>query len=90
MILTSIETLWPENAEWQRHCAALSAAESLTAMVWIALTMGLMLARGVLETALNQRSVVATAWPNCADCGRRLRSKGYRARRLITIVGEIH
>jgi tRNA(Ile2) C34 agmatinyltransferase TiaS len=90
MILTSIETLWPENAEWQGHCAALSAAERLTAMVWIAFAMGMMLARTLLETELNQRRTVARVWPACPDCGKRLRSKGYRSRRLQTIVGEIH
>jgi hypothetical protein len=90
MILTSIETLWPENAEWQGHCAALSAAESLTAMVWIAMAMGLLCARRLLETELNQRSDVATVWPACRDCGKPLRSKGYRSRRLQTLVGEIH
>jgi hypothetical protein len=90
MILTSIKTIWPENPEWQQRCEQLQGADSLTAMVWIALQMGLLMARMVLEQELNQRSAVATAWPDCPDCGKRLRSKGYRARQMNTIVGEIH
>jgi hypothetical protein len=90
MILTSIETLWPENAEWQERCTELCAAASLTAMVWIAWSMGMMLARGVLEAELNQRSVMVTDWPACPDCGKRLWSKGFRTRQIETLVGEIH
>jgi hypothetical protein len=90
MILTSIETTLSENSEWQQRCQQLSGAESLSAMVWIALQMGLLLARMLLETELNQRSSKVTEWPACSICGKRLRSKGYRARRLHTLVGEIH
>jgi tRNA(Ile2) C34 agmatinyltransferase TiaS len=90
MILTSIKTIWPENPEWQQRCEQLQGADSLTAMVWIALQMGLWMARMVLEQELNQRSAMATTWPACPDCGQRLRSKGYRARQMVTLVGEIH
>lgn len=90
MILTSIETIWPENAEWQERCAQLASAETLTALVWIALQMGLWMAKMLLEAELNQRGQMATTWPDCPECGKRLRSKGYRARQMMTIVGEIH
>jgi hypothetical protein len=87
--LPAIETIWPDNLEWQQHCQQLRAAETLTAMVALALQLGLMLARIGLAQELNQRSAVATVWPDCPTCGKKLRSKGYRTRQIITLVGNI-
>jgi hypothetical protein len=89
-ILTSIETMLPENPEWQAQCQRLHQAESLTSLVWIAFQMGLWLAKDFLEGELTQRSELVTVWPTCAECGKRLRSKGYRPRQMTTLVGEIH
>jgi hypothetical protein len=56
MIVTSIEQICPLDREWLEQCQCLRGAESLAAMVWVALQMGLWLARGVLEAELKRRS----------------------------------
>jgi peptidoglycan biosynthesis protein MviN/MurJ (putative lipid II flippase) len=90
MILPSIEALLSERPEWQQHIEHLQSATRLTALVWIALQMGLLFARLVLESVLNERGQAATEWACCGVCGKRLRSHGYRVRQITTLVGEIH
>ena len=75
MIVTSIEQICPLDREWLEQCQCLRGVESLPAMVWISLQMGLWLARGIIEAELNRRS---------------MQSKGWRTRQMETIVGIIH
>lgn len=49
----------------------------------------LWVARGLIEQELERRAQTPTQWPTCPHCGRRLRSKGFRARQLTTWVGTI-
>ena len=44
----------------------------------------------VLEERLQALAQPAPVWPRCAQCGRRLRSQGYRARQWLTLFGEVH
>jgi hypothetical protein len=85
----------PRLAEWLEHpdshsrLAALSAAITLPAMVMVALQVGLMVARWLLETELNRRAQAPSDWPTCPHCGSRLHSKGFQRRQMQTLVGAI-
>lgn len=43
-----------------------------------------------LEERLRALAQPAPVWPRCGQCGRRLRSQGFRARQLLTLFGELH
>ncbi len=58
-------------------------------MVMVALQVGLMVARWLLESALKRRAQAPEAWPNCPHCGSRLHSKGLQRRQMQTSVGAI-
>lgn len=90
MIVTSIEQICPLEGEWLEQCQSLRDAESLSAMIWMALQMGLWLARGVLEAELKRRSNRPVEWSKCSQCGHKMQSKGWRTRQIETIVGVIH
>lgn len=60
MIIPSIEALLSERPEWQHQYEQLQAATTLAELVWIALQMGLLLSRLLLETVLNERGQAAT------------------------------
>jgi len=89
MIVASIEQLCPEHPDWTAQCEALRSESSLPGMVWVALQMGLWLARGVLEAELKQRAEIMREWPICKQYGHRLQSKGWRERQIETMVGSI-
>jgi hypothetical protein len=80
---------WLEQPERQAHLAALTAATTLPEMVLVALQVGLMVARWVLETELTGRAQAPQEWPNCPHCGSRLHSKGFQSRQMQTLVGSI-
>ncbi|PZU96830.1 MAG: hypothetical protein DCF32_21385 [Leptolyngbya sp.] len=58
-------------------------------MVMVALDVGLMVARWLLETELEHRAQAPQTWPTCPHCGRRLHSKGFQRRQMQTLVGAI-
>lgn len=89
MILSSIESLCQQNPEFQQRWQTFEQAQSLPVLVCAALQLGLVIARRVLESELNRRAQVPTAWPDCQYCGQRLRSKGLRARQMTTLMGVI-
>jgi hypothetical protein len=78
-----------ETPEWQSQSTALHEASSLSEMVCIGLQLGLMLARWLLEEALERRAQAPLEWSNCPSCGQRLTSKGWQSRQLQTLVGRI-
>jgi hypothetical protein len=82
-------TDWLERAESQTRLAALSAAMTLPEMVMVALQVGLMVARWLLETELMRRAQRPQDWGPCPHCGRRLQSKGFQQRQMQTLVGGI-
>lgn len=43
----------------------------------------------LVEAMLAQRESQSAAWPTCPECGRRLHSKGWRARQLGTSLGRV-
>jgi formate dehydrogenase maturation protein FdhE len=89
MIIPPIEQNCPEQSEWQQYCEQLREASSLSAIVWNALQMGLLLARLMVEQELTRRAEEPTAWGTCPTCGSRLHSKGWQSRQMQTLVGKI-
>jgi hypothetical protein len=80
---------WLQQPDCQARLAALSAATPLPAMVMVALQVGLMVSRWLLETELTHRAQAPHEWPNCPHCGCRLHSKGFQRRQMQTLVGAI-
>jgi hypothetical protein len=90
MTIASLEQLCIDQREWNQRYEELQTAPSLSAMVWIALTMGLLVARLLVESALSDRAQKPVAWGDCPSCGHRLQSKGWHPRQMETGVGTIH
>lgn len=89
MSLSSTLSQWLERSECQEQLTALQTASRLPEMVYVALRLGLMLARWLLESELSTRASKSETWPLCATCGHRLRSKGWQPRQMQTLVGTI-
>jgi hypothetical protein len=89
IMIPCFEPLCLEQSEWEQYCQQMAAAQHLSGMVWIALQMGLLIARRLVEQELGQRAVQPTIWGNCVKCGTRLQSKGWQGRSLQTLVGKI-
>jgi hypothetical protein len=89
MIIASLAELCLGQPEWAEGYAALQNAKSLSAMVWNALQMGLIVARLLLEQTLAERAQEPVTWGDCAHCGTRLHSKGWQPRTMQTLVGKI-
>jgi hypothetical protein len=89
LMIPSLESLCQAHPEWQQYQQQLREAAPLSALVWIALQMGLFLARRLVEQELAERASHATPWGNCSQCGTRLHSKGWQARSIQTVVGKI-
>jgi hypothetical protein len=51
--------------------------------------MGLWLANAFVASELNQRAQQPTEWERCPRCSATLQSKGYRSRRMLTLVGWV-
>jgi hypothetical protein len=88
MIVASIRSACPQTPEWEKQWQQFEAAQSFPAMVCVALQLGLLFARWVMSECLNERGQAPQTWPLC-ECGQRLRSKGFRPRQLMTIVGVV-
>lgn len=89
MIVSSIETLCQQTPEWKEQWQTFQQAQSFPGLVCAALQLGLLFARMVLESELNQRAQVPQVWPVCDSCGSRFRSKGFRPRQLMTLIGVV-
>ncbi len=89
-MIPPVEQLCAEDPTWQNHCQTLRNATSLMALVWISWQMGLWLAREVIQQQLHERAQAPTQWPTCSKCGKRLHSKGFRDRQILTRVGWIY
>lgn len=89
MSVTSSEWTWLDSKEWETQKEELAEASSLSQMVYIALSLGLFVARQMLESELDRRAVQREPWPSCPSCGKGLNSKGWEPRQLQTLVGRI-
>jgi len=88
-MIHSLEQLCLGQPEWEQQCEQFKNAERLTTLVWIALQMGLLLARLLVAQELACRAQQPTLWGDCPTCGSRLHSKGWQPRELQTLVGKI-
>lgn len=88
-MIASLEQLCQEQPEWEQYCQQMADAQHLSGIVWIALQMGLFIARHLVQQELGHRAAQATLWGNCEQCGTRLHSKGWQGRTLQTLVGKI-
>nr|WP_163659607.1 hypothetical protein [Adonisia turfae] len=89
MIVSSIEEVCQHCPEWSEHWKEFDQVDNLPAKVCIALQLGLLFARLLLETDLRQRAQASHRWPKCPHCGHRLRSKGFRPRQMVTLIGVV-
>ncbi len=46
-------------------------------------------AKTLVEQQLNERGKQLDEWGNCSTCGRRIQSKGFVRRRMLTLVGRV-
>lgn len=90
MELVTLEQICQENSEWKAQCEKLQDESSLARMVWIAMQMGLWLARKILESEIGRRAEEPRQWGSCPKCGHKLQSKGWRSRQMETLIGRIH
>lgn len=90
MSIASLDQVCIHQPEWTQQCKDLETAQSLSAMVWIALHMGLLVARLLVESTLSARAQQPMPWGECPTCGHRLQSKGWQPRQIETLIGKIH
>jgi len=88
-MIPSVEPFCLDKPEWEQYCKQMAEAKHLSCIVWIALQMGLFIARQLVEGELGHRAAQATVWGNCVKCGTRLHSKGWQGRSLETVVGKV-
>jgi hypothetical protein len=89
IMIASLELLCQAHPEWEQYCKQMAEAEHLSAMVWVALQMGLFIARRLVEQELGHRAARPTDWGNCPKCDSRLHAKGWQGRSMQTVVGKI-
>ena len=84
------DILWDYEPQWQAPLTCLREAPSLGLMVMAAWTVVRRVAVRLVEEGVSVRAQQPTQWPACAQCGRQLRSKGFRPRTVHTLCGEVH
>jgi hypothetical protein len=88
-MISSLEQLCLGQPEWEQRCEQLRSAESLSSLAWIALQMGLLMTRLLVEQELGHRAQQQRDWGNRPTCGTQLHSKGWQPRTMQTLVGKI-
>lgn len=73
----------------QERVAAVQSAVTMDELVGAVTALMRELGVLVLGTALAQRAAKPTCWPACAQCGRRIRSKGLERREQVTSLGRV-
>jgi hypothetical protein len=64
-------------------------SQTLSQLVLTAWQLGLWFARTLVEQELEARAQRPTVWGTCRVCGRRLHSKGFAPRQVLTLVGVV-
>lgn len=78
-----------DTLELQPLYDKLQTSNTLAALVLSAWQIGLWFAKTLVEHQLNERARQPQLWGKCARCGRRLESKGFVHRRMLTLVGWV-
>jgi hypothetical protein len=84
-----IDTIRETSPEWQTQFDELENAPTLSLLVIAAWQVARVLAVRLVEEILVKRAQVKTEWELCPKCGKRLQSKGFKPRRIKSIIGEI-
>lgn len=93
LTLQPLEQLVLNNSQWHELCQAHKNAVTLTALVLSAWSIGLWLAKTIVEQQLTVRAAFPTEWSPCSVCGTRLVSKGFVKRRMSRahlMIGGVH
>ncbi len=88
-MLTLRQSIELDTPEFQQFYEKLQTSVTLASIVLTAWQIGLWLAKALVEQQLNERATRPQPWGNCAKCGRRLESKGFVSRRMLTLVGWV-
>jgi DNA repair exonuclease SbcCD ATPase subunit len=65
------------------------AEASLAEIEQVARTAGQQLAQAVTVALVAESAAELPAWPECPTCGRKMKNKGQRRRRVVTETGEV-
>jgi len=84
-----IDILRETSPEWQTQFDELENAPTLALLIMAAWQLARVLAVRLVEEILTKRAQVKTEWEVCPKCGKRLQSKGFKPRRIKSIIGEI-
>jgi len=84
-----IDILRETSPEWQTQFDELENAPTLALLIMAAWQLDRVLAVRLVEEILTKRAQVKTEWELCPKCGKRLQSKGFKPRRIKSIIGEI-
>jgi len=78
---------FPNVAPPPELCHRLQHSPTLSQLVLTAWQLGLWFAHTLVEQELQARAARPTVWGTCSVCGRRLQSKGFAPRQVLTLVG---
>lgn len=67
----------------------LPAEASLADIERVALEAGHQIEQAIAAALAQESAGVLPAWPNCPQCGRKMKHKGKRSRRIVTEAGEV-
>lgn len=84
-----IDTIRETGPEWQTRIDELENAVTISLLIVLAWQLARDLAVSLVEETLAKRGRVKTEWDYCPKCGKRIRSKGFKPRRIKSIIGEI-
>ena len=84
-----METIRENNPEWQAMLDELANATTLCLVIMAAWQLARVLAVRLVEESLMSRAQTKTEWERCEQCGKRLQSKGFKARQITSIIGVI-
>ena len=65
------------------------AEASLADIEQVARAAGQQLAQAVTVALVAESAAELPAWPQCPQCGRKMKNKGHRRRRVVTETGEV-
>lgn len=74
----------------QGRVEEMEKAPTLVLMIWAVWGMVRELGVKLVEEELSERAERRTQWPNCPRCGKKLRSKGFEKRQMVSLLGVIH
>jgi NADH pyrophosphatase NudC (nudix superfamily) len=67
----------------------LPADASLVDIERVARSAGQQIEQAIAAALAQESAAVLPAWPNCPQCGQKMKNKGKRRRRIVTEAGEV-